>query len=100
MKVAPVLVLLLFVTGCTATTPTSGPHATVQMRDGSSVSGMVLSSTADEVKITTDENVTRTIPMAEVRAIDYGDTASAAAASAAWCSRAPLTRSKSPPMKT
>jgi outer membrane lipoprotein SlyB len=78
MKVAPVLVLLLFVTGCTATTPTSGPHATVQMRDGSSVSGMVLSSTADEVKITTDENVTRTIPMAEVRAIDYGDTASAA----------------------
>jgi outer membrane lipoprotein SlyB len=82
MKVASILVLLFALSACTASTPTTGPHATVQMRDGSSVSGMVLSSTSDEVKITTDDNVTRTIPMAQVRSIDYGDTPSSSAAAA------------------
>ena len=81
MKAASlVFVTLLAVSACSTSTPTTGPHATVQMRDGTSVSGMVLSSTADEVKITTDDNVTRTIPMAQVRAIDYGEAAPAAAA--------------------
>jgi len=83
MKVASILVLLFALSACTTSTPTTGPHATVQMRDGSSVSGMVLSSTSDEVKITTDDNVTRTIPMAQVRSIDYGDTPSSSAAAAA-----------------
>jgi hypothetical protein len=50
------------------------------MRDGSAVSGMVLSSTADEVKVATDDNVTRTIPMTQVRSIDYGDAPAAGAA--------------------
>jgi hypothetical protein len=77
MKVASTLVLLLFVAACNSSTPTTGPHATVQMRDGSSVSGMVLTSTADEIKITSDDNVTRTIPMSQVRSIDYGDAPAA-----------------------
>jgi len=81
MKFASALVLLLGVSACTGVgTPATGPHATVQLRDGSAVTGMVLSSTADEVKITTDDNVTRTIPMAQVRAIDYGDQAASAPA--------------------
>jgi len=83
MKVASILVTLLALSACTATTPTTGPHATVEMRDGSSVSGMVLASTADEVKITTDDNVTRTIPMSQVRAIDYGDAPATGPAPAA-----------------
>ncbi len=74
MKFLPIAVLALGLAACnTSSTPTTGPHATVEMRDGSTVSGMVLASTADEVKITTDDNVTRTIPMAQVRSIDYGD---------------------------
>src|SRR5438067_4358396 len=80
MKVASICVLLFALSACTTTTPTTGPHATVQMRDGSSVSGMVLSSSADEVKITGDDNVTRTIPMTQVRSIDYGDASATAAA--------------------
>ena len=76
MKVASILVMLFALTACSAPAPTTGPHATVEMRDGTSVSGMVLSSTADEVKITSDDNVTRTIPMSQVRAIDYGDAPS------------------------
>lgn len=83
MRVASILVSLLALSACTASTPTTGPHATVEMRDGSSVSGMVVSSTADEVRIAIDENVTRTIPMSQVRAIDYGDTPTTGSAPAA-----------------
>src|SRR2546425_12913772 len=75
--------IALFLVACTGTsTPTTGPRATVQMRDGSTVSGQVLSSDANEIKISGDDNVTRTIPMAQVRAVDYGETAAAPAATA------------------
>jgi hypothetical protein len=56
----------------------TGPHATVQMRDGTAVSGTVLSSSATEIKLAGDDKITRTIPMAQVRSVDYGDTATAA----------------------
>src|SRR3954470_17713283 len=82
MKIVSILALTLLAAACSSS-PTTGPHATVEMRDGSSVSGMVLSSTAEEVKITTDDNVTRTISMSQVRAIDYGDAPSTGAAPAA-----------------
>jgi hypothetical protein len=95
MKVASILVLFFALSACTTSTPTTGPHATVQMRDGTSVSGAVLSSSADEVKITTDDNVTRTIPMAQVRSIDYGE-APATASSAAAPAGAPATAGPRP----
>jgi hypothetical protein len=81
MRITSVIVLLLVLSACSSN-PTTGPRATVQMRDGSSVSGMVLSSNADEIKISGDDNVTRTIPMAQVRSVDYGETAAAPAATA------------------
>src|SRR5215467_9728891 len=87
MKRAATLVLLVLLSACSST-PTTGPRATVQMRDGSRVSGMVLSSTADELKIAGDDNITRTIPMAQVRSVNYGD-ASADAAPAATRAAAP-----------
>ena len=80
MKYVSILVLLAALSACSSSTPATGPHATVELRDGSSVSGMVLSSTAEEIKIAGDNNVTRTIPMAQVRSIDYGDAPAAAAA--------------------
>lgn len=82
MKVALTLSLLLCLSACTST-PTTGPRATVQMRDGSRVSGMVLSSTADELKLAGDDNVTRTIPMSQVRAVVYGDAAATTPSAAA-----------------
>jgi outer membrane lipoprotein SlyB len=78
MKVASTLVLLLFVAGCSSTSTGGGQRATVQLRDGSSVTGTVVSSSADEVKITGDDNVTRTLSMSQVRSIDYGDAPAAA----------------------
>jgi hypothetical protein len=82
MKVASTLVLLLFVAACSGTSSGGGQHATVQLRDGSSVSGTLVSSSADEIKITGDDNVTRTLPMAQVRSVEYGDAAAAGATSA------------------
>ncbi len=84
MKRVSALAFTVMLAACGgASTPTTGPHATVEMRDGSSVSGMVLSSSADEIKITTDDNVTRTIPMTQVRAVDYGDAPAGTAAGGA-----------------
>jgi len=78
MKVASTLVLLLLVAACSSTSSGSGQRATVQLRDGSSVTGTVVSSSGEEIKITGDDNVTRTLPMAQVRAVDYGDAPASA----------------------
>jgi hypothetical protein len=48
------------------------------MRDGTSVSGTVMSSSAAEIQIAGDDKVTRTIPMSQVRSVDYDETAAAA----------------------
>ena len=78
MKAAATSVLLLLLTACNST-PTTGPRATVQLRDGSSVSGIVVSSTASDVTITSDDTITHAIPMTQVRSIDYGEAPSTAA---------------------
>jgi hypothetical protein len=54
----------------------------VQLRDGTSVSGKILSSSATDVQIAGDDNVTRTLPMAQVRSIVYDDAPTAAASGA------------------
>ena len=81
MKIAATLAFVLLLGACSGT-PTTGPRATVLMRDGSSVIGMVLSSTAAEIKIAGEDSVMRTIPMAQVRSVEYGDAAAAPAAPA------------------
>ena len=52
---------------------TDGRHATVLMRDGTNVSGTILSNSASELQISGDDKVTRTIPVTQVRSIDYDD---------------------------
>ena len=94
-----VLGLTLLLAACTNTS-TTGPRATVQMRDGTTVSGVVLSSDANEIKISTDDNVTRTIPMTQVRSVDYGETPTAAAAAPAAGSAASGAPAAAPTMAT
>jgi hypothetical protein len=67
------LVGLVCVASCSKSAG-GGQHATVQLRDGTSVSGTVVSSSPSEVQIAGDDKVTRTIPMSNVRAIEYSDT--------------------------
>ena len=73
MKIASAIVLLLMVSACSSSE--AGPHATVQLKDGTSVSGTVASTTASEIRITGDDNVTHAIPMSQVQSVDYGNAA-------------------------
>ena len=98
MKLAATLVVILLLTACNST-PTTGPRATVQMRDGSRVSGMVVSSTSTELRVVGDDGVTRIIPMSTVRGVNYGETsdvAASAAAPAAPVRRAPAATPAAP----
>ena len=54
------------------------PHATVVMRDGTRVSGGVSNTTPAEITVNLDAGGTRTIPMKDVRRVDYGETATVA----------------------
>jgi len=51
------------------------PHATVFLRDGSSHTGTVKSTTPTQITIAGDDNTTRTYNMKDVKSVDYGDTA-------------------------
>jgi len=51
-----------------------GPHATVLMRDGTSVSGTVISTSGSEIQIVADDKTTRTIPLAQLRSVEYDET--------------------------
>jgi hypothetical protein len=75
-----------------------GQHASMLMRDGSTVSGTVISSSSSEIQLAGDDKVTRTIPMSQVRSIEYDDAPSPPAASAtAPTTSAPPTASAPPP---
>ena len=54
------------------------PHATVVLRDGTRVAGAIAASSPAEITVNPDAGGSRTIPMRDVRRVDYGDTAMAA----------------------
>ncbi len=87
----------------TGTTPESGGrHATVIMQDGTKTAGTVVKSSSEEITIAGDDNITRTIPMAQVRSIEYSDVAPAASApeTAAAPETAPAARPASTASRT
>jgi hypothetical protein len=64
---------LLFLVSCG--NKASGPHATVLMRDGSTLTGMVTATSPAEITLAGDDNTTHTVAMAQVKSIEYDDTA-------------------------
>jgi hypothetical protein len=78
------LSVLLFV-GCTqkdaseASSDSNATHATISMRDGTTVTGTVTSSTPSQITLNMDSGGTRTILMKDVRSVDYGDAGNNAA---------------------
>lgn len=67
---------LFFVTSC-SNKQAPAPHATVLLRDGTSVAGTVTASSAQQIVLAGDDNTTHTIPMEQVKSIEYGDDATA-----------------------
>src|SRR5262245_11291207 len=69
--------VIFFLSSCSQTTG-GGQRATVELRDGTSVSGTVVSSSGSEIQIAADDQTKRTIPMAQVRSVEYEEPAPAA----------------------
>jgi len=61
----------------------SGQHASVLLRDGTTVTGTVTASSGTEITLTGDDSVTHTVPMAQVKSIEYDDAAAGSAAAPA-----------------
>lgn len=78
---------ILLLCSCNKSTG-GGQHATVDLQDGTSVTGTVLSSSASQIQIAGDDKITRTIPMNQVRSIEY-DQANPAAPPADASAQAP-----------
>ena len=78
--VIPAVVGLWLLASCSSqgNTKASGvPHATVLLRDGTTVSGAVASSTASDITLDVDGGSRRTVPMNLVKSISYDDTGTA-----------------------
>ena len=74
-----VLPLMVALASCGKTESSSSimPHAVVSMRDGSSVSGNVVSTTPSGITLNPDGGGTRDIPMSQVKSITYDETSPA-----------------------
>lgn len=66
--------LAVFLVSCSKTSG-GGRHATIDLLDGTTVAGTITSSSATELQVAGDDKVDRTIPMSQVRTIEYDDTA-------------------------
>jgi hypothetical protein len=71
---------LFFLASCAK--QASGQHATILMRDGSELMGTVTATSPSEITLAGDDKTTHTIPMAQVKSIEYDDAAQGSAASA------------------
>lgn len=71
--------------GCAKSDQTAAgerPQATVVMRDGTRMTGSVVASSPSEITIAGDDGKSQTIPMKQVRRVDYSDAPAAASGSA------------------
>jgi hypothetical protein len=78
-RTALALTAFFLLSSC-ATKETDRPRATVTLRDGSTAEGGVVASSASEITIVGDDKSSRTIPMSQVKSIEYDDAPPAAAA--------------------
>jgi hypothetical protein len=79
-RIAVSLIIPFFLLCSCATKDSDRPHATITMRDGSTVAGSVVSSSAAEITLAGDDKSSRTIAMSQVKSIEYDDAPQAAAA--------------------
>ncbi|HKW57005.1 MAG TPA: hypothetical protein VJN42_06560 [Candidatus Acidoferrum sp.] len=54
-----------------------GQHATVLMRDGSTLAGTITATSPSEITLAGDDNTTHSIPMTQVKSIEYDEAVAA-----------------------
>ena len=69
--------LLSSCTNKTAVEPSEKRHATVSMQDGRKMSGTVVASSPSAITLAGDDSITHTIPMEQVKSIEYADEVAA-----------------------
>ena len=79
--VSATLAALFFLASCAK--QGSGQHAIVYMRDGSQLTGMVTATSPSEITLAGDDKTTHTIPMAQVKSIEYDDAPAPGSATSA-----------------
>jgi len=75
MKLLPVSFLALaLLTSCANRTPAPGaPHATVSLRDGTTLAGTITASSPSEITLLGDDKASHTIAMTQVKSIAYDE---------------------------
>jgi hypothetical protein len=73
---------LLCVAACSNNSTAPGQHASLLMRDGSTLAGMVTATSPSEITLVGDDKVTHTVPMTQVKSIEYDDAQAAQAPAA------------------
>jgi len=63
-----------FLASCTNKTA-PGQHATILMRDGTTLTGTVTGTSPSEITVAGDDKATHTVPMAQVKSIEYDEPA-------------------------
>jgi hypothetical protein len=58
------------------------PHATIQMRDGSTMTGVITATSPSELTLSGDDNTTHTLPTAQVKSVEYDEAPPAPATQA------------------
>jgi len=87
----PIVLALLLLCSC-ANQNANLPHATVLLRDGTSVAGQVKSSSPTGITLIADDKTEKTYPMAQVKSIEYDDAAPDATSGAAGSNSAAATK--------
>jgi hypothetical protein len=67
----------LFLLASCATKQAPGQHATILMRDGTTLTGTVTATSPSQINLAGDDNTSHTLPMTQVKSIEYDDTAAA-----------------------
>jgi hypothetical protein len=68
---------MMLLASCNDKAASSGPHASVLMRDGTTLAGMVTATSPSEITLVGDDKVTHTVPMTQVKSIEYDDAQTA-----------------------
>jgi hypothetical protein len=77
--------------------PAEKRQATILLQDGSQVSGAVMASSASEITLAGEDNITRTIPMSQVKSVQYAESAEQPQTPAEAQRAAPVQESRTQP---
>ena len=84
LRIFPLLFLILSLLACTqpvtshsSSTDSTSPHAAIVLRDGTTVTGIVTSSTPSQITLNRDTGGTQTVLTKDVKSVDYGDATTA-----------------------